>query len=100
MKQVVLAAPPNPDDSRYKGNILAYNRAMYQWATHMKGILEQESSVNNIPMDQPMVINSYTLTTSISGTSTGTDIANFVATLAATMTRRGLISPHNQGGNS
>lgn len=93
MKQVVLMPPPNPDDARYKQNILAWQRDMYTWGNQVKGILEQESSVNNIPLGQNLVLGTYVLNTFLAGTSTGTDIANFLCSLTNSMTKRGLVSP-------
>lgn len=100
MKQIVLPVPPNPDDNMYKNNPVAYNRAMFQWATHTKGLLEQQSNINNVPLDQPITLNSYTVQQTISGTTTGTALSNFVSTLAASMIRRGFISPYNRGGSA
>lgn len=90
---IVIKLPnaPNPDDPVYKANPLAYNRAMYQWATQTKGKIEQASIVNNTPMDQNFVLGSYALSTTMAGTSTGTDIANFVLSICAAMIKKGIM---------
>jgi len=100
MKQVVLMGPPNPDDGMYKNNAAGYNRAMYTWCNHVKGILEQESSVNNIPLGQNFVVGTYALNTFIASTSTGTDVTNFISSLVTAMTKRGFVSPKMQQGAS
>lgn len=94
MKQVTIPAPPS-----YMSGIGSYNaqqqfnNAVVQWMQQLKGILEQAMQVNTLPMQNPIVVGSFTTNTQISGTSTGTDLANFVATLAQAMTDYGLASP-------
>lgn len=97
MKQILIPLPPNPDDGQYKGQPLAFNRAMFRWANETKGRIEQASHFNDIPMDQPFTLGSYTLTTSLTGTDT---TSNFLASLVAAMTRKGLISPNPTGGQT
>lgn len=93
MKITVLPTPPNPDDNMFKNNPLAYQRAVYQWMQDSKGKLEQNSRQNDSPLNQAFVVSSYTLNTSLSGTSTGTDVANFICSLIAAMQKKGLITP-------
>lgn len=95
MRQTKLPNVPNPDDAQYKGNPLAYQRALFNWATIIKGKLEQDSLSNDTPMDQAFTLGSYVLTTAISGTSTGTDIANFIVTLCNSMVKKGTMKTIN-----
>lgn len=93
---IIIKLPdvPNPDDIIYKGNPLSYQRAMFNWATQTKGKIEKASINNNTPMDQNFVLGSYTLSTSLSGTSTGTDITNFILSLCNSMISKGFIKQH------
>lgn len=91
MRVVKLPNVPNPDDAQYKGNILAYQRAMYKWATETKSKVEQGSLTNDTPMDQNFVLGSYALSTTMAGTSTGTDITNFVLSICAAMISKGIM---------
>lgn len=100
MKQVALNEPPNPDDYNYKDNQLAYNRAVFRWMTESRNRIETASHFNDIPMDQNFILGSYTLTTSLAATSTGTDISNFLCSVIAAFTRKGLISIKSQTGNT
>lgn len=93
MKIVTLPVPPNPDDAVYKLNPLAYNRAVYAWMNDTKGKLEQGSRINNTPMNQAFTVSSFTTNTTLSGTSTGTDIANFTCSLIAAMQNKGMVTP-------
>lgn len=92
MKRISLKEPPNPQDSIYKGNMLAWQRDMWTWANETKGRLEQASRQNDIPLGIPFVVSSYTTNTELTGTSTGTDVANFVCTLVQAMLDRGMIT--------
>lgn len=96
MRQIKLPNAPNPDDGQFTGNALAYHRAIYQWMNTTKGKIEQASLSNDSPIDQPFVVTTgYTLTTAISGTSTGTQVANFMCSLVTAMTKKGLIKSVN-----
>lgn len=100
MKQIQLNEPPDPDDYNYKDNQIAYNKAVYRWMNDSRQRIEGASHFNDIPMDQNFVLGTYVLTTSISGTSTGTDIANFLCSLVAAFTRKGVISQKSQTGST
>jgi len=100
MKQVVIPIPPNPDDAAYKNNPMAYNRAAFHWMNETKGRIEDCSHYNDIPIDQVLTLGSYTLSSNISGTSTGTDVSNFLCSFIASMTRKGIVSPNTTGGNT
>lgn len=91
MKVIKLPNVPNPDDLAYTGNALAYQRAIYQWATQTKGKIEQTSLSNDTPMDQNFVLGSYVLSTSMSGTSTGTDVNNFILSICNAMIKKGIM---------
>ena len=91
MKVVKLPNAPNPDDALYKNNPIAYNRAVYLWMTQTKGKIEQASVNNNTPMDQAFVLGSYVLSTSMAGTSTGTDVSNFILSICAAMMKKGIM---------
>lgn len=86
---------PNPDDMQYRNNVLAYNRAIYQWGVDMKGKLEQASVENHTPLDQPFVLGSYTLTTSLARTSIGTDVTNFFCSVVGALISKGRITSRN-----
>lgn len=100
MKQIALTEPPDPADYNYKDNQMAYNRAVFRWMNEIKNRIETASHFNDIPMDQNFIFGSYTLTTSIAATSTGTDITNFICSVVAAFTRKGLISPKAQTGST
>lgn len=91
MKIIKLPNVPNPDDTEYKYSPIAYQRAIFKWATETKGKIEQGSLVNDTPMDQNFVLGSYALSTSMSGTSTGTDITNFILSICGAMIKKGLM---------
>lgn len=93
MKQLTLPVPPNPDDAAYVNSPLAFSRAQFQWATEVRGVLQQQSRVNHAPMGQAFSVGTYTTTTAVSGTTTGTDLSNFVSTLVHAMQSKGLTSP-------
>lgn len=100
MKQIALNEPPDPTDYNYKEDQIAYNNAVYQWMVESRNRIEQASHFNDIPMDQNFVLGTYVLTTSIASTSTGTDITNFICSLVAAFTRKGLISQKSQTGST
>lgn len=95
MKRIILPQPPNPDDAMYRNQPLVYSRAAYEWMRQVKGKIEDASTINDTPLDQQLVISSYTLNTSLSGTSTGTDITNFICTLVSAFTKKGVIKNIN-----
>lgn len=97
MKIVRLPQVPNPDDQQYTGNPILYQRAIYKWAVDMKGKVEQASLVNDTPVNQAFVLGSYTLTTSLAGTSTGTAVSNFVLSIVNAFMTKGILQ-QNKGG--
>jgi len=91
-KRVVLPQPPDADESTYKNNQAAFNRAVTTWCRRVKGVLEDSSRVNDRPMAQQLVVNSYTTNTTLTGTSTLADVADFVCTLVDAMKAKGMSS--------
>lgn len=95
MKRIILPEPPKPDDYQYKINPLAYNRSVYEWMRSSKALIEQASKVNDSPMNQAFMVttsSNFVLTTAITGTSTGTDIANFICSFVQAMIKKGQVS--------
>ena len=92
MKLLALPVPPNPDDASYT-DLKTYARAQYQWALQMRGALLQAVNVNAQPAATPFAVGTYSTTTAVSGTTTGTDLSNFISTLVEAMTSKGLVSP-------
>lgn len=91
MKRAILPQPPNPDDAAFRNNPLGYGRAVYRWMNETKSKLEDASFVNDTPLDQQFVISSYTLATSLSGTSSVGDIANFLCSLVTAFQKKGIV---------
>jgi hypothetical protein len=95
MKRVVLPTPPDP--AFYPNNPLAWQRAVHEWMNQTKFALEQASQINDTPLDQAFQVSgSYAITTAISGTSTGTQITEFLCSLVAAMNRKGITSSKPQ----
>jgi phosphotransferase system IIB component len=90
--RVILPQPPNPDDPAYKSNQSALARAQYWWMSRLRAAIEDSSRLNNRPMGQKFVVGTFTTNTTISGTSTGTDVANFMSSLVKAMEAKGLVS--------
>lgn len=92
MKRIQIKEPPDPADARYRGAPLAWQRDMFKWATETKGRIEQSSRQNDVPLTTPFMVSSFTTNTALTGTSTTTDIANFVCTLVQSLIDRGMIT--------
>jgi len=90
MKQIKLPIVPIPTGDPNKDV-----KALTEWATRTKFNIEQASSMNDSPLQQNLVLGSYTLTTAISGTSTGTSISNFLCTFINAMIQKGAITSIN-----
>lgn len=86
MNRTVLPAPPDP---RRYANVSAWQDATYDWMRRTKSLIETDSSANIVPL-APFVVDSYTLTSTITGTDA---TSNFVATLVTAMQKRGITSP-------
>lgn len=93
MKIVRLPVPPNPDDRQYLNNPQGWARAAFGWMNDVKGKIEAQSLQNDTPLNQNFAVSSYTTNTSLSGTSTGTDVSNFVCSIVAAMQKKGIVKP-------
>ena len=95
---VAISDPPNPNDPAYSGNSKLYNQNMYLWACQLKSQLTQQNRTLVRPTSQSFQVTAYTTNTAIAGTSTGTDIANFVCSVVAALQNKGVIAtlPTNQ----
>lgn len=92
MKKIIIPNAPDPSEPQYRTNPLAYNRAVFDWMNKTKGRIEQASLQNDIPLDTPFVVTSFSTNTALTGTDTGTSLADFVCTLVQAMTDRGIIT--------
>lgn len=91
MKKVTIDTPPSPEDIRYRGNPLLWQRAAFTWMNNTKSKIESASESNDTPLSQNFVVDSYTTNTALNGTSTLGDVANFVCTLVDAFTNKGYI---------
>jgi hypothetical protein len=87
MRTLLLPLPPEPPSTS------GWARDAYQWMVSVKGALEELSRINDSPLGQQFVVGSFTTNTTIAGTTTGTDLSNFVASFIEAMTAKGLVSP-------
>lgn len=92
MKRLTLPQPPDPANGQYT-NQLAYNRAVHDWCARVKGLVEDGWRINSAPCGQQMLATSFTTGTVVTGTTTGTDLANVVASLIQALTDKGILSP-------
>lgn len=93
MKRILIPQPPNADAPEFRTNPMAFNRAASDWMRRLKGILEDASRINDAPMGQQFQIGSFSTNTTLAGTSTLGDVANFVCSLTTALTSKGLVSP-------
>ena len=98
LRRTILPHPPNPDDTVFAGAPMLFNRAVYDWMQQVKGRLEIDSQSNNVPAAQPFLATNFTTNTVVTGTTTGTDLANAVASLVQAFTDNGRLSPRRAGG--
>lgn len=87
---LVLPTPPNPSQSSSQS---AFNQAMFAWGNRVKQLLEQAVNQATAPAGQQFLATSFTTNTVASGTATGTDVANILASLVQTLTAKGILSP-------
>jgi hypothetical protein len=92
MRRLHLPDPPDPDSGQYRDNPLSFSRAIRQWGALWKGRLEDDSRSTDKPCSQPMLATSFTTSSVISGTATGTDVTNVLCTLIQTLTDRGILT--------
>lgn len=92
MKRVILPQPPNAGDVQYRNNVQKFMMDASDWMRRTKGILEDASRINDIPLGQHLLATNFTTNTVVSGTTTGTDLSNFVASMVQAFTDRGVVS--------
>lgn len=89
MKLIQLSAPPNP-----KGvSADDWAQQMYDWAYDARGKIESASKINDVPCDRAIGLGTFTLVTSITGTSSAASVANAVCTLIQILTDKGILKP-------
>jgi len=93
MKLLTLPQPPMATDPNF-------NQRAADWMAQVKSVIEGASRVNDTPMGQQFQVGSFTTNTTIAGTSTGTDIANFLASFVSAMTSKGWVSPTIKRGDA
>jgi len=89
MRRVVLPNPPDPSGM----SVADWQRAAMRWMGQAKSVLENASRVNDAPLGQAFLATNFSTSSVVTGTTTGTDLSNFVATFIAAMTARGQVSP-------
>ena len=101
MKHLSLPDPPAADSPQFRGNALAFQRAASDWMARAKGLIQSAHNDVASPCGQQMLATSFVLNTVATGTTTGTDLSNVVASLISVLTQKGILSPtasrsHNQ----
>lgn len=87
MKRIVLDNPPI-----HRGNDLAFFREVTDWMSRTKTKIDQASLQNDTPLTKNFTVTGFTTSTALSGTSTGTDITNFVCSVVQAFTNKGIIT--------
>lgn len=93
MKRIVLPQPPDPADQKFNGVPFLWQRAAFTWMQQAKQVLDDANRVNASPMGQQFQVGAFTTNTTVTGTTTGTDLSNFVASLVQAMTTTGYVAP-------
>jgi len=93
MRPLNIPSPPDPASPQFSGNPIAWQRATAQWMQQAKGLLENAHNEVIRPCGQQMRSSGYVVNTVATGTTTGTDLSNVVATLIDTLTAKGILSP-------
>ena len=91
MPRVLNIGQP-PDPAAYPSPV-AWQRAAYDWMQRMRGVVQDAHNEAVRPAGQQFLANSFTLNTVATGTITGTDLANCLASLVQVLTDRGILSP-------
>lgn len=99
MKRILLPQPPNSRDVQFRGNVQLFMDQCSDWMRRVKGAIEDASRINDIPLGQQFLATNFSTNTLVTGTTTGTDLSNFVASLVEAMSAKGLISPTVQRGD-
>lgn len=98
MKQIILPQPP--EAARYRNDVPGFMTAASDWMRKAKVHIEEASRINDSPLGQQFVVSDFTTNTTITGTMTGTDLANAFASVVQAMTERGMISPTIKRGDA
>jgi len=93
MRRLTLPNPPDPNQPSFRTNPQAYSRALYDWARQVKQLTEQAHNSVATPCGQQIQVSSFTTNTVVSGTTTGTDLTNFVCSLVQALQNKGILSP-------
>lgn len=93
MKRVVLPIPPDPAQPGFAGSPHQWQAAAFKWMQSVKQLMDDANRINAAPMGQQFQVGAFTTNTTIAGTTTGTDLSNYVASLTEAMTTAGYVSP-------
>ena len=93
MARVQLPMPPNPLAPTYSNNRTQYEMDLYNCLIQWRGLLEQVTRQNSAPATNPIVLGTYTASNTVTGTATGTDVANMLCTVVNALTQRGILAP-------
>lgn len=88
MKRIALPDPPTFYPSMTP---LEKERAVSGWMSAVKEQLETAININAAPATSTFNPTGYTTNTAITGTTTGTDLSNVVATLIKTLIQKGIL---------
>lgn len=91
MRLPTIPLPPNPDDARYRTSPLAWQRDVYAWMGKVKNEVEHTGRTNFAPMQQAFTVGTFSTNTTLTGTSTLGDVANYVCSLVTALTTQGLV---------
>ena len=93
LRRLNLPDPPDLAQPRYVGQPEVALHDISLWLSQAKVQLENFSRSLGAPAGQRLTVGAFSTNTSVSGTSTGTDLANFVSTLVQAMQNKGYLSP-------
>lgn len=93
MRQLNIPLFPDPTSPVYRGNVLAWQRAVNDWGQRVKGVLEDGFRELSSPCGQQISASAFTTNTAVTGTTTGTDLANAVCSLISVLEQGGVTSP-------
>lgn len=95
--RLILPEPPDPDDQQYARNSMKWQRDLFRILLDWRGKIEQASRPT---IAGPMVVSTFTTTTNVTGTTTGTDLSNAFCTLIEQLTNASYVSPTISRGGS
>ena len=90
MRNLSIPQAPNPD--LYPSPI-AWQRAMFDWMQRTRGVIQDAHNQLARPCGQQISATDYTTNTAVTGTTTGTDLANALCSLIAVLQQGGVTSP-------